>query len=177
MNKKNARISKLKKIIAGLKAKNEALETIIDNTPASLVITTSKNVQLELEESKKFNDILIDNANVMIIGINNYGNVVLFNKAAERISGFSNQEVIGENWFGRLITPKMSEGSQLTIKEVIINNGIPEVYENSLVTKNGMKKIISWQNTTLIGNNVIFREKWPGFGSGGCPFSVDMIKV
>jgi len=29
----------------------------------------------------------------------------------------------------------------------------------------------------VISMNVIFREKWPVFGSVGCPFSVDMIKV
>jgi PAS domain S-box-containing protein len=47
----------------------------------------------------------------------------------------------------------MSAGSQRTIKELIINNGIPPVYEHPLFKKNGKKKIISWQNTTLIGNN------------------------
>ena len=249
MKKNKSAISKLKKIIAGLKAENEALKTIIDKTPASVVITDpdgniefvnpyfsrhtgysleesrgknprvlksgchhgkvyedlwaaitsgkvwegelcnkkkngelyweqaniapiqngqgkivhyvaikfditeSKKALQELEEAKKFNDILIDNANVMIVGINNDGNVMLFNKAAERISGFSCRETLGENWFDKLITPEMSAGPQRTIKELIINNGIPPVYEYSLFTKSGNKKVISWQNTTLIGNN------------------------
>jgi len=249
MKKNKSAISKLKKIIAGLKAENEALKTIIDKTPASIVITDpdgniefvnpyfsrhtgysfeeargknprvlksgrhsekiykdlwaaitsgnvwegelcnkKKNGELyceqaniapikngqgkivhfvaikfditarkkalqELEEAKKFNDILIDNANVMIVGINNDGNVTLFNKAAERISGFSVLETLGENWFDKIIAPELSAGSQRTIKELIINNGIPPIYEHPLFTKNGDKKIISWQNTTLIGNN------------------------
>lgn len=249
MKKNKSAISKLKKIIAGLKAENEALKTIIDKTPASVVITDpdgniefvnpyfsrhtgysleevrgknprvlksgchqgktyedlwaaitsgkvwegelcnkkkngemfweqaniapiknghgkivhyvaikfditeSKKVLRELEDAKKFNDILIDNANVMIVGINNDGNVMLFNKAAERISGFSCRETRGENWFDKIIAPEMSAGPQRTIKELIINKGIPPVYEHTLFTKSGNKKIISWQNTTLIGNN------------------------
>lgn len=116
-------------------------------------VTASKESTLELETAKKFNDVLIDSANVMIIAIDNQGRVKLFNKAAERISGYSGAEVIGRNWFDRLIPECIARDSNKTIRELIINREIPSTYENGLTTKCGTEKIISWQNTTLIDNN------------------------
>ncbi len=115
-------------------------------------ITAKKKALDDLDTAKKFTDILIDNANVMIVGINNDGNVIIFNKAAERISGYESQEIIGTNWLGKLFPQKFFGGNWHNIKEVIMNSDIPSSFEDILLAKSGEEKIISWQNTTLIDN-------------------------
>lgn len=93
---------------------------------------------------------LIETANMMIVGIDNAGNAIIFNAEAEKISGYSREEVIGKNWLEKILPKEMFTDLWKNVNELIINYEIPASYENPLITKSGETKIILWHSVTLI---------------------------
>jgi PAS domain S-box-containing protein len=80
---------------------------------------------------------------------------VVFNDAAENISGYTLADLQGKNWF-EVLVPKdrypyvWDEFSRLTER-----GGIPKTSENPILTKGGEERVISWQNSTLSDGKVI----------------------
>lgn len=84
-------------------------------------------------------DNIIDSTNLIIVGISENGIIQIFNRAAEMTSGFSRKEIIGKKWF-EYVTPKdvykyFDEKTKTTFKN----------FESSIITKNGVEKVIHWQ--------------------------------
>ncbi len=96
---------------------------------------------------------LIETANMMIVGINNAGNTIIFNAEAEKISGYSREEVIGKNWLEKILPKEMFADLWKNVNDLIINYEIPASYENPLITKSGETKIILWHSVTLMDDN------------------------
>jgi len=68
------------------------------------------------------------------------------------------------------------------LTNISIPNHVTQIGDNAFEGCSRITSISIPNSVTTIGERafkscVIFREKWPVFGSVGCPFSVDMIKV
>jgi PAS domain S-box-containing protein len=63
----------------------------------SLDITEKKQGEERIKEMGRFLEAVIDNANIWVDVLDENANVVIWNKAAEAISGYSSQEVIGHD--------------------------------------------------------------------------------
>lgn len=118
--------------------------------------TKETNISRELRDSKEFAENLINTANVMIVGLDNNGNVKIFNRTAEVLTGYKKDEVLNKNWFTDLniILKKDSDRLNNIFKGLIENDGekANEV-ENSIITKHGEIKYILWQNNEIRENN------------------------
>lgn len=116
-------------------------------------ITGRKKAKEALLQAKNFAENLIDTANVIIIGLDLLGNITIFNRAAQEITGYSQEDLIGENWFQILVPhdryPHVWEG----FKRLKTKGGLAQTYENPILTKSGEERIISWQNSTLYDQN------------------------
>jgi PAS domain S-box-containing protein len=114
---------------------------------------------LEVVRAKNFAENLIQTANTMIIGLDQEGNISIFNKAAEEITGYKSQEVMGKNWF-EIIVPKekypdvWEEFHRLSIENPT-NGFFPRDFENPLLTKSGAERYIRWSNNTVIEGGVV----------------------
>ena len=104
-------------------------------------------------ETTRFLSKLIETANMMIVGIDNAGNAIIFNTEAEKISGYKREEVIGQNWLEKILPKEMFGDLWNNFNDLIINYEIPASYENPLITKSGETKIILWHSVTLIDND------------------------
>ena len=128
--------------------------------PAGLIaivrdVTQRMQTEEELRKAKEYSENLIRTANVMIVGLDISGAIVVFNNAAENISGYTLADLKGKNWF-EVLVPKdrypyvWDEFSRLTER-----GGVPKTYENPILTKGGEERVISWQNSTLSDGKVI----------------------
>ncbi|MDD1695992.1 MAG: PAS domain S-box protein, partial [Methanoregula sp.] len=114
---------------------------------------------LEVVKAKNFAENLIYTANTMIIGLDFLGNISIFNKAAEEITGYRSGEVVGKNWF-ETIVPKdhyprvWDEFHQLSTSNPT-NGFFPRDFENPIMTKSGDERLIRWSNNTVHEGGVV----------------------
>jgi PAS domain S-box-containing protein len=94
---------------------------------------------------------IIDNARILITVLD-HGNVLVWNKAAEEITGWAQDEVIGRRDVWKQLYPDPAYRKEVTrqITEIIGRNRYFENLETRIVTRSGQKKILSW-NTRQIG--------------------------
>ncbi len=117
-----------------------------------LDITELKKAQDEIRRLNRFLDSIIENANVWIDVLDREGNVVIWNKAAENISGYSKGEVIGNNKIWNWLYPDEEYRKKIFSKamDIIEKGEIVEDFETIITTKDGEKKIISWHSKRLL---------------------------
>lgn len=164
------RKSVTKKIVDILKTKNyfENLETtirthsgesrtILWNTKKILegglprTITVGMDVTTE-REAEVFRESIIDNAYVLITVLDPKGQIKVWNKAAEMITGYSPDEVIGRRDIWKKLYPDVEYRRSITqkISRILSEHNYFENLETTIVTKNQDQRIISW-NTRQIG--------------------------
>ncbi len=116
-------------------------------------ITERKKAEEEIRKLSQYLESVIDNANVWLDVLDEKGNVVIWNKAAEQISGYTRKEVVGHHKIWEWLYPDENYRERIIEKAVaIIEKG--EVMEDSETTircKNGEKKTISWNSRNLLG--------------------------
>jgi PAS domain S-box-containing protein/putative nucleotidyltransferase with HDIG domain len=100
---------------------------------------------------QQFQRNIIDNTNIWINMLDNKENVTLWNKVAEKISGYSAQEVIGHNKIWEWLYPEEEYRKEISRKAVaIIEKGeAEEDSETTIRCKDGKVKIISWNSQNL----------------------------
>ena len=98
---------------------------------------------------------LIQTANVIVIGLDRDRRLNVFNETAERITGYTMEELRGRGWFDTLMPPDRYPG----LKERLLSGmqgGVPRHLEGPLRTKSGEDRQIAWSNTEVIeGGKVV----------------------
>jgi PAS domain S-box-containing protein len=95
---------------------------------------------------------IIENANVWLDVLDEKANVVLWNKAAEVISGYSREEVVGHGKIWEWLYPDEQYRRYLTalVAEVIQRGRVDEDFETTIRRKDGQIRIISWNERNLL---------------------------
>ena len=106
-----------------------------------------------IRELDSFRESVIDSANVLITVLGDKGKVVMWNTAAEEITGYSPSEAIGGNGIWKRLYPDKEYRDTVTrqIKEVISAQQYFSNLETRVTTKTGGKKVISWNTRQIIG--------------------------
>jgi len=115
-------------------------------------ITDRKKAEEELLQLNQLRDSVIENANVWLNVLDRNANVVIWNKAAESISGFSRDEVIGNNKIWEWFYPDKKYRDEITAKAaaIIEQKEVLEDFETTICCKDGSFRIISWNSRNLI---------------------------
>ncbi len=113
-------------------------------------ITEQKKAEQALVEAKDRNQSYLDIADVMIVVISPDQNTVLANKKTLEVLGYSEDEILGRNWFDVVIP----EADRPIVKKSFSNIifGKIELFkyvENHVLTKNGELRLIAWHNSVL----------------------------
>jgi PAS domain S-box-containing protein len=111
-------------------------------------ITDRRKAEEALSEARLFTDNLIETANVIIVGLNPKGKVILFNPAGERLTGYRVDELRGQDWF-KVLVPKDRYPHIYEEFQRLLEGGLPKRFENPIRTKDGAERIISWSNNEL----------------------------
>ncbi|NTU75808.1 MAG: PAS domain S-box protein, partial [Anaerolineaceae bacterium] len=110
-------------------------------------ITRRKDDHRKLQRTKDFTEWLIDNASVIVLGLDHQGLVIQFNQAAEQVTGYSRDEVLGKNWFD-LVLPRDRYPQYRSEFEQLDSPGkIPTYFENPILTKSGEERLVAWHNS------------------------------
>jgi PAS domain S-box-containing protein len=99
----------------------------------------------------QFEESVIKNANIWISVLDGKGIVSVWNRAAEEISGYKADEVIGKNTiWGRMYPDKEYQRMvTATIKEIIGASKYLKNFETRIRTKEGQERIIWWNTRVL----------------------------
>ena len=138
--------------------------TILWNTKkileGSLPTTIAVGMDVTNERAAKaFGDSIIDNAYVLIAVLGPHGAIQVWNKAAEMITGYAADEVIGRHDIWKKLYPDAEYRRSITqkISKIISEHNYFENLETIILTKNGEQRIISW-NTRRIDDGGIYHE-------------------
>ncbi|MCF8351732.1 MAG: PAS domain S-box protein, partial [Bacteroidales bacterium] len=131
---------------------NEELQTQNEELAERNELILKTNEQLKIERNRAQH--YLDVAGVMFVAINQEGIVTLANKKAAEILGYSEDEIVGKNWFDSfLLKDNISK-----IKDVfndIMKGKLEqlEYVENFVVSRSGEIRMIAWHNSLLQGEN------------------------
>jgi len=116
-----------------------------------------------IKNNLKFYEYVIDNSNVFINAFDKNGNIVLWNKAAEDITGYSKEEVLGNNKVIEWLYPEPESRKKVMSS---IGTSFKQNYKNVefiLTTKYGDKITISWSTIKVINEDDVDLGSF-GFG-------------
>jgi len=113
--------------------------------------TERRQAEERIHALRQFEESVIKNANIWISVLDGKGNVSVWNRAAEEISGYKADEVIGKNTIWSQMYPDKEYRRTVTakIKEVIGANKYLENFETRIRTKYGQERIIWWNTRVL----------------------------
>lgn len=133
------------------------LATLVISVLCTLLYRAWVNrVQTEshLQNAKDYAENLISTANAMVVGLDQRGQVTLFNLAAQRITGYKPDDLAGKNWFEVLVPRERFPQVWLEFARLMAG-GMPKTFENPILTKNGDERYIVWQNNEIHENGHI----------------------
>jgi PAS domain S-box-containing protein len=118
-------------------------------------ITDRKRAESEIRKLTQFLEGIIDNANVWINVLDQNANVLIWNKAAEEISGYLREEVVGNDRIWEWLYPDEEYRREVVeTADRIIKEGLGEENVTTQITrKDGQTRIISWNSKGLHDEN------------------------
>ncbi|MCX8069180.1 MAG: PAS domain S-box protein, partial [Thermodesulfovibrionales bacterium] len=126
------------------------LGVVHDITEQEEIKNALQDREEQLLKEKETLKLYFDIVGVMIVVLNTLGNVVLANKKACEVLGYSEDEIIGINWFENCI-PERIRDKVYAVFNLIIKGDLKPVerFENLVLTKTGKERLISWTNAFL----------------------------
>ncbi len=117
-------------------------------------ITKRKQAAEEVHRLSQFLESVIDNANIWLNVLDENANVMIWNKAAETISGYSREEVVGNGKIWEWLYPdEMYRKEIITeLAEVVKRGQVVEGIETTIRCKDGQQKIIAWNERGLLND-------------------------
>ncbi|MFC1477324.1 PAS domain S-box protein [candidate division KSB1 bacterium] len=131
-----------------VKRGNEVVEAMI----ISLDISGRKIAEHEIKKLSQFRENIIDSANIWLYVLNEQGDVLIWNKAAETISGYSRNEAIGHDLIWQWLYPEETYRQETLsrIQQIIDSSQQAGDYETVIQSKSGEEKVISWNSKSLV---------------------------
>ncbi len=103
----------------------------------------------EARRAVKFFEAVIETANVIFLQLDNAGNVVRVNSAAEEITGYKRSELEGSHWGDKLVPRDRYPEAWAEFDRITRPGEQPGTFENPILTKWGEERHILWKNTVL----------------------------
>jgi PAS domain S-box-containing protein len=112
-------------------------------------ISARRLAEEELARQFEFRTAVMDTAGALICVLDRQGRVVSFNAACEATTGYSADEIIGEQVWDRLIPADEVDGVKVVFSDLSATM-LPSRYANNWVAKDGSPRLIEWSNTTVV---------------------------
>ena len=113
-----------------------------------LDISDRKRTEATLQEAERRWRSLLENVQLLVVGLDRMGNVEYVNPFFLSITGYTQAEVLGKNWFENFLPPSHQQQVNTVFHEVLEDN-FHTHYINPILTKLGEERFIAWNNTLL----------------------------
>jgi diguanylate cyclase (GGDEF)-like protein/PAS domain S-box-containing protein len=109
----------------------------------------------EMDALHQFRESIIENANIWISALDASAHITLWNKAAETISGYPRDRVLGSDEIWKLLYPDPDYRESVTAKVTeILTDGVEiENLETRIRCSDGSQRIISWNSRRFFDKN------------------------
>ena len=115
-------------------------------------ITQRRRADELLRQQHDFTAAVLDTADALVIVVDPEGRIVRFNGACERLTGYREEEMVGRSLWTTLLAPEDREGVRQTFARLLARD-LPNRHENHWVTRSGDRRLISFANTGLTGDD------------------------
>jgi PAS domain S-box-containing protein len=113
-------------------------------------ITERKQAEEALREERDRAQQYLDIAGVTIVVLDATGKVTLINKKGCEILGYTEEEILGRDWFSHFLPERNRDVVRSTFDQLMTGEIAPaKYYENPVLTKAGEERLIAWHNTVL----------------------------
>ncbi len=115
-------------------------------------ITEQKEREEELADLLAFQQGMLDTAAIWINTLDTEGNVTSWNRAAERISGYSREEVLGHRGIWKWLYPDPDYRKSVfsAAMDLIREGASVENMETTIRRKDGEERVISWHSNAIL---------------------------
>lgn len=113
-------------------------------------VLARKQAEQTLCEERDKSQTYLDLAGVMFVALDSKGNVSLINRKGCELLGYTQEEIVGKNWFMMCI-PERERHNVAHIFYSLMKGDIEivEYFENPVVVRNGEERMVAWHNTCL----------------------------
>ncbi len=112
-------------------------------------ITNRRQAELDLLAEKNWSEAIICGAPNIIIGLGENSRILIFNRYAEKLTGYAAEEVLGKEWIEVFIPEEMRREIRGIWEQIVAGGYIEHRYENAIQTKAGEQRVVRWSNTVL----------------------------
>lgn len=120
----------------------QAAQTVIRD------ITERKRVEQELRDERNFNEAVLDTVDAIIVVLDQAGHIVRMNRACEDFTGYTEEEVLGDNVVDRFVPPEYHAAARSYLKRV--RDGARRLQvERYWLTRSGERRLVAWSTTTI----------------------------
>jgi len=124
---------------------NKELEHVVAEKTVVLD-KVNKRLEFERDRAQKYLDV----ANVILLVMDGAGTILLINKKGQEVLGYSENELLGENWFQKCLPLSCRELVQEEFYSCVKNKeNFPEFFENQIITRQENIRHIAWRNTII----------------------------
>ncbi|MEE9516749.1 MAG: PAS domain S-box protein, partial [Candidatus Adiutricales bacterium] len=111
-----------------------------------------KQAEEDIYKLTQFQQRIIDNVDIWLNVLDDKGNVLVWNKAAEKISGYSKEETIGHSKVWEWAYPEEKYREEIFSKylEIVAGDAEVEDFKTRIRCKNGEDRTISWISGNLL---------------------------
>ncbi len=124
------------------------LEYYIGLRQQERTVRARQRIERALTVERNFVSAVLDTISALVLVLDTAGRIVRFNRACERISGYSSAELVGRAFPEEIFLPEERERAQ-TLFLSACSGGPTEPYEMHWVARDGRQHRIAWTATTL----------------------------
>lgn len=122
-------------------------------------ITEEKRLLEKLRYERDLNRRYLEVASVIFVVLNTNQEVVLINQKGCEILGYEQGELIGANWFDKVIPSEETGAVKAVFSKLVAGDvALVEHFENAVITGNGEKRKIAWTNNLVRDNDGLITE-------------------
>lgn len=104
------------------------------------------------QQDRRFAD-MIEHSGLIVIAMNQKGEITLFNHSAEHVTGYQREDVLGTSFAEQFINPEAAAHLNSYIEEAVKNNQFTGNFIIPIRTRNSVLRTISWDAILELNTN------------------------